>query len=385
MKLNLKHLDRAFVNCPFIKNSSGIYLTTLHRLKQILVNTRRQSQMPANCTSIPQLIRRYIMQSSIKLAVITALGVLSSPVLATGFVNIPSTGFTVSGGTSAYTLCNTTGNFGSGSGANAPVRPTTSANNTCAVFPSRESKAPDANYTGLDADPATSTSQPIVMTNTYTGGNPITVGTLTQYVWQRSTGSGTYECIYGTKIVMSNTDYNTGLSGSQHFEVNDVAFGGFSGLTVDAAYATIATVAEPVYRIGRAFTAVQHRASGYAAQPLTGLGSNPSINGLNSWPGTASSTQQQADIDVNWIDFTTDVNYLDDDGSTSAASGMMYLRTSCSSPLPSTPTTNAIRLRQTFQEPAGGGGDNPFIEVAVPGFLPGSGSGSVAPAPTSPY
>lgn len=39
MELNLKHLNGAFVNCPFIKNSSGIYLTTLHRLKQILVNT----------------------------------------------------------------------------------------------------------------------------------------------------------------------------------------------------------------------------------------------------------------------------------------------------------------------------------------------------------
>lgn len=76
----------------------------------------------------PQLIRRYIMQSSIKLAVITALGMLSGQALATGFVNIPTTGFSVSGGTSAYTLCNTTGNFGSGSGANAPVKPAPGSN-----------------------------------------------------------------------------------------------------------------------------------------------------------------------------------------------------------------------------------------------------------------
>lgn len=318
------------------------------------------------------------MQSSIKLAVITALGMLSSQVLAAGFVNIPSTGFTVSGGTSAYTLCNPSGNFGSGSGANAPVKPAPGSNDQCAVFPDDETIAPDSNYSGDYEFPIAISTEPIVMNNTYTGFTNKTVGTLTQYVWQRPVGSN-FECIFGTKIVLNNTAYN----GTKHFEVNDVAFGGFSGLTVDAAYATVATVAEPVYRIGRAFTAVQHRASGYAAQPLTGLGSNPSINGLNSWPGTASSSQQQADIDVNWIDFTTDVNYLDDDGSTSAASGMMYLRTSCSSSLPAA-TTNAIRLRQTFQEPAGGGGDNPFIEVPVKGILPGVGSGSVAPAPNAP-
>lgn len=325
------------------------------------------------------------MQSSIKLAVITALSMLSSQALATGFVSIPATGFSVSGGTSAYTLCNTTGNFGSGSGANAPVKPTTGANNTCAVFPEDETIAPDSNFSGDDEFPIASTSQAIKMNNTYTGFADKTVGTLTQYVWQRSTGSG-YECIYGTKIVLNSTDYNTGVSGTQNFEVNDIAVGGFSGLTVAAAYSTVPTVAEPVYRIGRAFTSVQHRSSGYAAQPLTGLMGNPSINGLNSWPGTASSGQQLADIDDNWLDFTTDVNYKDDDGSTSAASGMVYVRTSCSSATPTT-VANAVRLRQTFQERSGDGvTGNWFIEVPVTGFLPTrtSGTGNVLPAPNSP-
>lgn len=326
---------------------------------------------------------------TLKLAVISTFGLISSQALATGFVNIPATGFSVTGGTSAYTLCNTTGNFGSGSGANAPIKPTVSANNTCAVFPddNDETLAPDANFTGFDADIKTSHTKPIIMNNSYTGNTDKTVGTLTQYYWRRTVSTGVYECIYGTKIVLNSTDYNTTAAGTQNFEVNDIAVGGFSGLPVYAAYSTVPAVSEPVYRIGRAFTAVQHRASGYAAQPLTGLGSNPSINGLNSWPGTATSSQQLADIDDNWVDFTTDANFKDDDGSTSAASGMVYVRTSCSSSNP-TIVSNAVRLRQTFQELSGDGTTgNWFIEVPVSGYLPTrtSGTGNVLPTPTKPF
>lgn len=52
MELNLKHLNGAFVNCPFNKHSTGIYLTTRKEIKADsgeLVS--RQPQMPANCTS----------------------------------------------------------------------------------------------------------------------------------------------------------------------------------------------------------------------------------------------------------------------------------------------------------------------------------------------
>lgn len=51
---------------------------------------------------------------SLKVAVLGALGILSAQASATGFVNLPTTGFSVSGGTSAYTPCNTSGDFGSG-------------------------------------------------------------------------------------------------------------------------------------------------------------------------------------------------------------------------------------------------------------------------------
>ncbi|WP_195742114.1 hypothetical protein [Methylobacillus flagellatus] len=314
-------------------------------------------------------------QVTLKLAVLSALSAISMQSYATGFVNLPTTGFPVSGGTSAYTLCNTTGNFGSG----ITTKPTPSANNTCAVFPSSEIAAPETGFSFV-----ASASRPVVMNNIYTGNTNKTVGTVTEYVWRRQTGS-TYECIYGAKVVNNSTDYNTIASGNQYFEVNGIARGGFAGLPVDVAYSTIPVVSDPVYRIGRAYTSVQHRSSSYAAQPLTGLGSYPSINGLNSYPGTASPTQQLADIHPNWVEFTTDVNFLDDDGSSVAASGMVYVKTTCSSAAPSTSEHDeAIRLRQTFQELSGDGiTDNPFIEVKVRGFVPPG--GSITPAHTDPY
>lgn len=312
---------------------------------------------------------------TLKLAVLSALGFVSLTSQATGFVTLPTTGFSVTGGTSAYTTCNISGNFGSG----ITTKPTASANNDCAVFPANEIAAPETGFTFI-----ANASRPIVMNNVYTGNTDKTVGTLTEYVWRKQTGS-TYECIYGAKIVHNGTDYNTIAAGTQNFEANDIVRGGFAGLPVAVAYSTIPTVAESVYRIGRTYTSVQHRSSGYATQPLTGLGSNPSINGLNSYPGTASASQQTADINANWVDFTVDVNFLDDDGSSIAASGLTYVKTTCSAAAPSANEhAEAIRLRQTFQELSGDGvTGNPFIEVTVRGFVPPG--GSITPAHTNPY
>lgn len=178
-------------------------------------------------------------------------------------------------------------------------------------------------------------------------------------------------------------------AGTQNFEVNDIAVGGFGGKTIDVAYSTIPVVSEPVYRVGRTFTAVQHRPQpGYVARPLTTPAFSGSINGVNTWPtpsGQPTAAQQSASLNDNWVDFTTDVNFLDDDGSTSAASGMVYVRTSCSSTNP-TVVANAVRLRQTFQELSGDGvTNNWFIEVPVNGFLPTLGSGVVTPTPSSPF
>jgi len=320
---------------------------------------------------------------TLKLAVLGTLAAVSAPAMA-DWTALPA-----SGGSSAYIACNPTGNFGSGSGASAPVKPTSTAD-ACAVIPSTETTVPDSNFSGANAIPVASATRTVTMNNVYTNFTNVVIGDVREIVWRRQVTSSpaTYQCIYAMKVNLTNVDYNLTAAGTQNFEVNDIARGGWTGLTTDVAYSTKPTVAEPTYRIGRAYTSVQHRATGYSSLPPTGLGSNPSINGLNSFPGTASASQQQADYDTNWIDFTTDANFLDDDGSTAASSGTYYVRTACSATNP-TATANAIRLRQTFQELAGDGVTaNPFIEVPVTGFLPTLGSGVVTPAPnapTSPY
>ncbi|HEC74497.1 MAG TPA: hypothetical protein ENI26_09010 [Methylophaga aminisulfidivorans] len=303
----------------------------------------------------------------LKLVVLSTLSCLASGQAMADWENLPTSGVSVSGGTSPYILCNPTGDFGSGSGVDRPVQPS-STSDTCAVLPASDSTVPDASYTGLSRIPVVNRTSTITMNNSYTNNTNVDIGTLREYAWRKADGAG-YQCIYAMKVTLYQADYNLTESGVQNFEINDMARKGWSGKTVDVAYSTVPSDASPTYRVGRTFTAVQHR-PGDVDQPLTGLGSSPAINGLNSWPGSASATQQKADLDADWVDFTTDVNYKDDDGSTNAASGLQYVRTSCSSGSFTT-SSDAIRLRQTFQELNGdGASDNPFIEIEVEGTLP---------------
>lgn len=319
-------------------------------------------------------------QTTLKLAILGALGCMSSAAVA-DWENLPTTGVSVGSDTSAYIMCNTTGDFGQG----IVTKPTSTADE-CAVIPANELDVPDSSYTFPNSIPIASATRDIEMDNVYTDGDPIVVGQLIERVWRKPVTGG-YECIYAVKVHLFDVDYNALEPGDQHFEVNDLARGGWGSKTVDVAYASKPANADVVYRVGRTFTSVQHRSgvSGYVNQPLTGLGSSPSINGVNAASGTPAANQQLADVDQNWINFTADVNYNDDDGSSFPLSGMNYVRTSCTNSTP-TATANAIRLRQTFQELSGDGvTENWFIEVPVTGFLPTGGSGSVTPNPSSPF
>jgi len=320
----------------------------------------------------------------LKLAVISALSLLSTQPQA-AFQSLPA-----SGGTTAYIDCNTTGNFGSGTS----TKPATTSTAECHV-PQSATNPPDptGEGSGYTTYLGSTKVRSIIVNNTYTGGVAKTIGSLTDTVWRNAAGTS---CIYGTKITMtsgSSSDYNT-ATGLQYLEVNDVARGGFASKTIKAAYTYPGSPSEVVFRIGNAYTAVQHRASGYSSLPLTGLGSSPSINGLNSWPGTANATQQKADWDGNWVDFTTDINARDDDGSTTAASPGLFVKADgCpavnASGIPQD-TAGAIRLRQTFQEQSTDPSISPptpvdqnFIEVSLPGFAPSG--GSATPAHTDPF
>lgn len=331
---------------------------------------------------------------SLKLAVLGTLGVLSAQASAGFgvFENLPAAGFSVSAGTNqpagttAYLILNDSGNFGSGtdltpSAGFHDVGATAPASNNAANAP-----APYGSYTLAGA--ATGS---IVVNNTYTNGTNVTVGQWNNRLWRRSDGLA---CVYGYNIVNTlNSDYRPLVSGTQNIEFNDIAYGGFGTLTVNAAYWKQSSASSVVYRAGRTFTAVQHRGSGstvetgYVQRPITSPAFSLSINGVNSYPtpaGGPTAGQQTASLNSNWVNFTFDVNALDDDGSTTASSPWVYVQTtSCTTGTPAT-TANAVRLRQTFQELNGDGvTDNPFIEVALPGYIPPG--GSVTPTPVSPF
>lgn len=308
--------------------------------------------------------------------------IFAQPSFATGLVALPSTGATA---TTAYTTCHVRNNFGS-SGVQIP---TTTTDNTCATFPANEATAPVTGYTLI-----ASANRSVVMNNTYTNNTSITVGTVWDRVWRNAAGTS---CIYGTKFVPANIDYRPTVTGTQYFEVNDIARGGFSASgSVNVGYFTPVTTppTSPVYRIGRTYTSVQHRAlkydtaankalvgTNYEDLPPSAGGSTASINGEDfeiaaSTTAVTSAANQTAAVDSNWVSFTTDAVWADDDGQTSPNSAMTYVEAACSTAAP-VAVNDAIRLRQTAQEFAR------FIQVSVPGFVPPGGSAS--PAPVVPF
>lgn len=332
---------------------------------------------------------------TLKLAVLGSVAYSAYALAAPGFTALPTTTPfahpTVAGATTAYVRCNDTGNFGSGASVK---NPTTSPSNECFLTPNPSSDlaSPLSGYALV-----TSASRPVTLNNVYSGNTNISIGTVLDVVWRKPAATApvtaTPMCIYGTKFTATATDYNTTAAGNQYFEANGVARGGFIDTAtstprdVQIAYARLTATSEVVFRAGRSFTSVQHRV-GDQDIPQTGLGISPppSINGLDAWPGSAGATQQKADLDNNWVEFTTDINARDDDGSTTASSGMFYVLTSCTTAAP-VAVANAIRLRQTFQEQSTDGvnppADQRFIEVRVSGFVaPG---GAASPTPTQPY
>ncbi|WAK02344.1 hypothetical protein [Methylobacter sp. YRD-M1] len=266
-------------------------------------------------------------ETSLLSAMLGVLAITSTSAMATGFVTLPSTGFTVSGGTSAYTLCNTTGDFGSQESTPPTFSPNGGANNTCAVF---SNNPPLTGYSKV----AEATR------NLYTSG--IKVGTLTDQVWRDSAGTS---CVYAAKIRMDNVDSDPNTAGTQYFEVNDVVRAGFRDRgPVSIAYNFVTRGStqsdEVLFRAGLTKTSVVHE-PGDDDQPLTSV----------------------APIDTNWVDFTTDVNYLDPDGSSMRDSSWFYVKSGCTSATP-TALSNALIVREMGQE------GQAVREIKVSGYAP---------------
>jgi hypothetical protein len=287
----------------------------------------------------------------IQIAIWNVLGLISTQALATGLVDLPATGFAVGSDTSAYTRCNL-GNFENGE------LPTTTSNNTCAVFPPNLFTAPEAGYTWV-----TSTTRNIVLNDSaHTNNSNVTVGTMVDRVWRNAS---TNECIYGAQFTMNDVDYDLNTAGTQYFEINDFVRSGFSGRPVAVGYHHTGTLQQSVlFRAGRTNVSVQYRPdSGYLAQPLTTpTPASAPINGVVGW-GTPTAAQQSATLDDNYVDYTVHVSYYDSYVKQHKVSPYLYAKTSCSSSS-HTATSAALTFRQTGQE------GEPWISFSISGYVP---------------
>lgn len=269
-----------------------------------------------------------------------SLLITTAPLMATGFVGLRPIGFAITGGTTAYVRCNLSGNFGSNPNGSTPptFSPNGGANNTCAI--------PNINPPAAGYVQTASIVRNIVMKNAYTLNQPITVGTVSDKVWRNGKN-----CIYGAKIRLNNIDYDRRAAspGIQYFEVNDFLRAGFKNRApVTIAYhftsAGAGTSDDVLYRAGLTFTSVVHK-QGDSARPLTSV----------------------APLSQNWVDFTSDINFRDDDGSSVRDSSWLLVKSTCTTAAPAT-LMKALRFRQMGQE------EQPLIEVNVDGYAPVGGN-----------
>ena len=270
-----------------------------------------------------------------KIVFLAALCTLASPidfVMAAGLVPIPNPG-----GSSAYVLCRSDGNFGATPDTSFPP----ATDDQCVV------------NSGVGASLALNSSPESGFTLQSANSSAIsafseTLATLNERVFRNS---GTSECIYAKGVgLTSNTthDYYPAAPGTQRMEVNDLAFGGYVG-NVSAGYAKAASFAGSVYRIGRTFTSVQMQPD-YSNPYLIGAGFNalPPIGGT---PGTEiyGLSQQMAPVSASWVDFTVDLTGgADLDGYTNLLSPNLYIKLSCATATTSV-VANSFKLRQTGQ------------------------------------
>jgi len=302
---------------------------------------------------------------TLKAAVLAALSLTAAQATAAGFVTLPTSG------TTPYVQCRTTGNFGSTSDSTLPP----AGDSVCVATPGVSvalnlNTTPESGFTLQTSNTAAITAF------------AETLGTLNERVFRNSSTS---QCVYAKQVLMSAStthDYNPQRANNNPMEVNDYAFGGYTG-AVSAAYAKAVATYSSVYRIGRTFTSVQMQAlsgtpgsvaTGFLILPTAGGTLGTEINGVGQTasPGTVVPTgaQQQASFSTNWVDFTSDVTAaLDEDGTTNPSSANMYIKQSCADTT-TTLTANNFKLRQTGQE------TQPWVTVTGSSRAP---STSVAP------
>lgn len=279
---------------------------------------------------------------ALKIAMTSVFALASAYTMAAGFVPLPTTGFSVSGGTSAYRYCS-----------------------TCDVSPDIATAPPISGYLLV----AARSMQLKLNDATHTNNTDVVIGTLRNHLWRNTS---TNMCIFGIRLSsLTGNDYDLNTPGTQVFEINDIAYGGFAAYNgssdVNVAYYVTSSSGDyGAFRAGRTHTSVQYRSSaGYIDLPLTSSAPVASIpiNGLTSYPsGTPTAAQQAAALSPNWVTFSTRQYSTMGDGT-----AQYYVEASCpSATYTTTPLADVIKFRQTRT------GD--LIEIKVPGYVPGTGS-----------
>lgn len=237
--------------------------------------------------------------------------------------------------TSAYVSCNTTGEFGLAESAAPDMAQ--QKNTACAVTSELLLTSPmNAPLQGFNMVGMISRG---IAPPAPEGNDGEEFATLTDTIWWNK---DTKECIFGTHVLMKEPK----LSHGEQWEINDIVRGGFAGRPVSAAYFMNPNpnpshgMPEALYRVGRSMTSVKQ----------------PGLPDLNTAP-----------YHDGWVDFTTDVSFVDQDGSTRKMTSMLYIKSHCDSKEPDE-KEGAIRLRTTGQN-----GQKAF-EVVLPGLVPAGAS-----------
>jgi len=265
---------------------------------------------------------------------------------ADGFVKLPKQGFA----DSAYVQCNPTGNYG----ATKAVAPSDASNNACSVSSTNLMTSPmnspieGFSMIGMQVSGAT-------LPASYTGANDgVGVATITDTFWRNKEKT---ECILSTHVQMNDVS----LANGQYWEVNDILRAGFKNKEIEVAYFykpqpdVEGGNVEMLFRAGRTYNSVKYKEN----QALPSLKNAPPVNkGLSDINAAA--------VSENWVDFTTDINFKDPDGSTRQMTSMFYIKYNCDDQEP-VEKEGAIRLRTTGQN-----GQEP-IQINISGLVPKDG------------
>lgn len=258
-----------------------------------------------------------------------------------GFVTLPK----AANAESAYVLCNPTGNLG----LSISEVPKTDDNNACSISTTKLLES--AMNSPLEGFRLVGMMVSDIEIPEKIRGESPAGAVLTDAIWRNKENT---ECILGTHLQMKDTP----LANGSYWEVNDIARAGFAGGDVGIAYfyklaaPEIGGGTEVLFRAGRTFTSVKVAVD----KQLPSTKSAPSKN-------MAISESNSAAYSANWVTFTTDLSFKDEDGITQPNSSIFYIKYACDARDPIS-KPGAIRFRTTGQNWKN------IMEVTAPALVP---------------